>query len=372
LIFIIIPAVLLIAAVLWDVFESVVLPRRVQRSLRPARLFYRGTWRTWTAVADRTSGVRETLLSIYGPLSLIMLLGVWAVALVFAFGLVQYALGSDLITATGHANLRTDMYLSGTTFFTLGLGDVVPHSASGRAATVIEAGTGFGFLALVIGYLPVFYTSFSRREVNISLLDGRAGSPPTAGRLLTRYKRDPDGLARLLADWERWAADLLESHLSYPVLAYFRSQHERQSWVAALTVMLDVSSVVQVRDTGRPAESALLTFAMARHAAVDLSQIADRDPQPLASDRLTPDALAKLWASYPRPDGAAEPTASEQRQLASLRATYEPFVNALALYLRMPLPPWIPEAGAIAAWESSPTRHTAEGLTDPIEPPTSD
>jgi hypothetical protein len=89
----------------------------------------------------------------------------------------------------------------------------------------IEGGLGFTFLALVIGYLPVLYQSFANREVRISLLDARAGSPPSAGELLIRQGPDPDRLEQQFANWEEWAAELLESQLSYPVLAYFRSQH---------------------------------------------------------------------------------------------------------------------------------------------------
>ena len=168
----------------------------------------------------------------------------------------------------------------------------------------------------------------------------------------------------LLADWERWSADLLESHLSYPVLAYFRSQHERQSWVAALTCILDVSAVVMVRKTGAVATTAEMTFAMARHAAVDLSQIFDRDPQPPDSDRLTPDAMATLWSSCP---SSGDP-ARQQLEMIGLRATYEPFVHAIATYLRMPAPTFVAEAGATADWETSPTGHNIEGVADPITP----
>ena len=148
-----------------------------------------------------------------------------------------------------------------------------------RALTVIEAGVGFGFLALVIGYLPVLYQGFSRREVNISLLDARAGSPPSAGELLVRHVGDTAGLETLLRDWERWAAELMESHLSYPVLLYFRSQHEHQSWLGALTAVLDASALVMVGVEGGPVRQAQLTFAMARHAVVDLAQAAGVAPR---------------------------------------------------------------------------------------------
>jgi hypothetical protein len=361
-----IPAAALILVVLWDVFEVIILPRRLTRTLRFSRLLYRALWHVWKTAVDRISGgeQRENLFGIFGPLALVMLLATWAFTLVIAFGVLQFALGSDLQSSSGDANWRTDIYLSGTTFFTLGLGDVAPGSFSARFVTVIEAGLGFGFLALVIGYLPVFYQSFSRREVNISLLDARAGSPPTAGALLQRFAHDEAALMQLLADWERWSADLLESHLSYPVLAYFRSQHERQSWVAALTCILDVSAVVMVRTTGALAISAEMTFAMARHAAVDLSQIFDRDPQPPESDRLTPDAMRALWAACPSSGDSVQ----QIREIVGLRATYEPFVHAMATYLRMPAPPFVAEEGAIADWETSPTGHSIAGVADPIDP----
>src|SRR5437763_969754 len=173
-----IPAVILILIVLLDVFEVIVLPRRIGRRLRLARVLFRSGWRAWSGVFRRirNSEQRENLLSFFGPLSLIILLLTWAVLLVVAFAVLQWSLGSSLLVTSGHVSFWTDLYLSGTTFFTLGLGDVVPQNGAARVVAVAEAGLGFGFLALVIGYLPIFYQSFSRREVNISLLDARAGS----------------------------------------------------------------------------------------------------------------------------------------------------------------------------------------------------
>src|SRR5262249_53222577 len=162
------------------------------------------------------------------------------------FALLHWAFGSRIQTANAHPGFGFVLYFSGTTFFTLGLGDITPLSTAARVLTVAEGGTGFGFLGIVIGYLPVIYQAFSRREVNISLLDARAGSPPSAAELLRRHSQGHqlESLQQLLHDWERWSAELLESHLSYPVLAYFRSQHNNQSWLSALTTMLDTSALV--------------------------------------------------------------------------------------------------------------------------------
>src|SRR6476646_90920 len=169
MILIAIPAIVLILLVLLDVFEVVVLPRRIGRRVRLARIFFRSTWEAWSAAFGRVHDGerREMLLSFFGPLFLIMLLVMWGVLLVMAFALLQFALGSSLTARGGDATFWTDLYMSGTTFFTLGLGDVVPDGGAARAVTVLEAGLGFGFLALVIGYLPTFYQTFSRREVII-------------------------------------------------------------------------------------------------------------------------------------------------------------------------------------------------------------
>ncbi|MGA8100609.1 MAG: potassium channel family protein, partial [Candidatus Acidiferrales bacterium] len=262
----------LIAVILQDAFETVVLPRRVPRNFRLGRFYYIMTWGPWRAIAHRLRGKRrEYFLSIYGPLSVFGLLVVWACGLVLGFGLIDLAISWAWPAADGAHGLWMNLYLSGTTFFTLGPGDVVAHNTLGRAVMVLESGTGFGFLAVVIGYLPVIYGAFSRREVSIVLLDARAGSPPTACELLRRHagSRGMDALELLFHEWERWSADLLESHISYPVVAFFRSQHDNQSWVAALTAILDSTTIVIAGVEGACARQAKLTFAMARHAVVD-------------------------------------------------------------------------------------------------------
>jgi hypothetical protein len=295
------------------------------------------------------------MLSYFGPISLIVLLAIWAAGLITGFALLHWGLRLPMAGADGPAGLRGILYMSGSTFLTLGIGDVTARSAGGRALTVVEAGTGFGFLALVIGYLPVLYGAFSRREVSISLLDARAGSPPTAGELLRRYGRpqDADALAALFAEWERWSAELLESHLSFPVLAWYRSQHEQQSWLAALTAVLDAGALV-LAGSHEPPRSARLAFAMARHAAVDLAQILGTEAA--ASDRLPPATLTRLRRLLAESGVALSLDAEGERRLAALRALYEPQVGVIATYLLMPLPPWLPAAESEDDWERDPWR----------------
>ena len=246
--------------------------------------------------------------------------------------------------------------MSGTTFFTLGLGDVVPRTALARAITVLEGGMGFAFLALVIGYLPILYQAFSRREATIALLDGRAGSPPTAYELLRRNSEggSMEGLVQLLRDWERWSAELLESHLSYPTLGFFRSQHENQSWVSALTAILDLCALILVGVDDIPKLPARLTYAIARHAAVDLSQVFNVHPAFKPYDRLPPDDLRRLRERLvsARLELRAGPQADEH--LAHVRAKYEPYVCALSEATLSPLPPWLPAPEAKDDWQTSP------------------
>ena len=343
--------------VIWDAFEAIILPRRVTRRFRLTRLFYRTTWRMWKfcACLIRVRKTRETLLGIYGPISLLMLLAVWAVGLVFGFGLMQYGAGSAVNVAGMQPGFWTDVYLSGTTFFTLGLGDVVPRSGIARFLTVAESGFGFGFLAAVIGYLPFIYGSFSKREVNISLLDSRAGTPPTAGELLRRhaYEYGQEALADLLREWELWSAELMESHLSYPVLAYFRSQHDNQSWVASLTAILDSCALVMAGIEGACEKQAELTFAIARHAVVDLSQVFGTPPRRPPEDRLPARELRSMRDTLAKHGMKLNDSEQADRRLAELRQMYEPYVYALSTYLNQRLPPWIPSKKGKDNWQTT-------------------
>ncbi len=348
----------LIAVSLWDGFEAIVLPRRVSRRVRLTTIFYRTTWTSYSALAKRLASTkrREKFLGVFGPLSLLMLLCVWALCLIVGFAMTQWALGAKLNTPEGVATFGTYLYMSGVTFFTLGFGDVTPQAALGRGLAVLEAGVGFGFLAIVIGYLPVVYGAFSRRETNISLLDARAGSPPTAAELLRRHGQHQGmkELTDLLRDWERWSSELMESHLSYPVLSYYRSQHTNQSWLAAVTTILDTCALVMVGiDGSGPAWQAELTFAMTRHAVVDIAQIFNTSPHPCPKDRLMPDTLAVLRARLAEAGVPLREGAEAERKLTEIRKKYEPYVNALADYLLMPVPPWVLDANTVDNWQSS-------------------
>src|ERR1700722_16514117 len=354
--------------VLWVACEAVILPRRMTRKFRLARLFYRSTWTVWRFATALVSSrkTRESLLGFYGPLSLLVLVGVWAVGLVLGFGLMQYGAGSAVVMTGSESSFLTDIYLSGTTFFTLGLGDVIPRSGLARALVVIEAGFGFGFLAPLLGSLPFIYGSFSKREVDISLLDSRAGTPPTAGELLRRhsYPHGQEALRELLKEWELWCAELMESHLSYPVLAFFRSQHDNQSWIASLTAILDSCALIMVGIEGACERQAELTFAIARHAVVDLSQVFNTSPKELSTDRLPRAALEHIRDVLAQHGLKLHDDAAADQRLVDLRRMYEPYIFALASYLNQSLPPWIPPKKGKDNWQTTAWGKTA-GLIEP-------
>jgi hypothetical protein len=337
--------ILCLAIVLLDAFQTIILPRRAAGRLRLTRIFYILTWIPWRFVATRIHHPRkrETALSFYGPLSLIFLLVVWACGMVFGFSLIYYALGNPFNDASHQLGYLSGLYVSGTSFFTLGLGDVIPRGEAARALITVEGGTGFGFLAIVMGYFPVLYGAFSRREVSISLLDARAGSPPTAAELMRRHSFDgaEHALASLLSEWERWSAELLESHISYTLLCYFRSQHTNQSWLSALTAMLDTSSLLIAGVQGHEARQAQLTFAMARHAIVDLAQVFSIAPKQDIPDRLPRERYEQLYKLLCGSGVSVCRDSQSYERLRDLRGLYEGYAAALSEHLSMPLPPWI-------------------------------
>jgi len=350
--------IFIVAVVLRDAFETIILPRRVS-GVRLSKVFYRLTWIPWRAVARRmmSGDRRETFLSVYGPLSLLVLLVLWGTILIVGFSLIMWGANFDP-RLSGAQNI----YVSGTTFTTLGIGDFVPRTDLARIVTVIEAGTGFGFLAVVISYLPILYQSFARRETAISMLDEWAGSPPSAGDLYRRAveAQAGDELRPLLLRWEEWTAELLESHLSYQVLCYFRSQHENQSWLGALTAVMDLASAWLAANPEGRKWAAQRLYAIGRHALGDLSQVLRAPPRFDAPDRLTEADLRTVHDALVNAGVKSDYDAFASR-LRKLRKGYEPYAFALSNELLMELPPWIPPAGRKDNWETTAWEGSAPG-----------
>jgi hypothetical protein len=334
---------LLFAVTLIDGFNTIVLPRRVRHVFRLTRYFYRCTWQPFSGLARRIrrGGPREDYLSVYGPLSLLGLLIFWAASLIVAFGLLQWSV--PLRMENKIASLGDALYVSASSLLMV-YGGQAQNTLSRWLATM-EAGLGFAFLGLVVGFLPVLYQSYTNRELRIALLDARAGSPPSAGELLVRQSTNAEKLQRQLGEWEEWSAELLEEQLSYPMLAYFRSQHQNQSWLAALIALLDASTLVLVCSEAELRRQAYLTFAMGRHALVDLATVFHTTPLEPREPRLTEEDLTKLRGALQDAGTCLRLDCLTMEKLTRLRSLYEPYAQALSLHFLSAMPVWLPTGG---------------------------
>ncbi len=330
----------LLLLVLFDGFSTVILARRSEPALKLTRLFFLLTWTPYAAIGRRirNGGAREDYLSAYGPLSILGLLACWAGGLVVSFGLLQWSAG--LHFGGNLQSFPSDLTFSGHAALTMIPAE--PRNPVSQFLTILEAAVGFSFLGLVIGYLPVLYQSFSSRESKIMMLDARAGSPPSAVECLARQSQSEEKLESFLAGWEDWTAELLQHQLSYPMLAFFRSQHDNQSWLASLVAVLDLSAIVYECGRGELKRQAGLTFAMGRHAVVDVARLFGVRPSADAADRLPPDEFTRLKERLASRRSPVDMRRLAEDRLRETRERYEPLSQALSRHFLMALPPWLP------------------------------
>jgi hypothetical protein len=322
--------VALIVLLLSEFFVAFMLPRRVRRDPRIARRLIRFLWRPWRALARRFSpATADTMLGFFGPLALLFELFVWVIGLMLGYGLLEWAVGGGRF---GDSVLSSSgVFLSaGSTSGSVGL----------HIVELLEAATGLGVLFIVIGYMPAVYTGFSRRETAVSQLATRGGSPPAAGTLIHRAAGREHWLEleRDLQNWEEWAAELMETHLSYPLLAFYRSQHVNQNWLAALTAMVDVAAFLKATSADAELEAADITYRIGRHALADLAL--QFKLTPVQVDRLSDTDFEDLFGIVERSAVANIDRETARRRLDKFRSLYEPNAQALADFLALELPPW--------------------------------
>ena len=345
---------LLVLAILIDGFETVVLPRTVRRPWRFSNWWLRASWSLVRRIERiRTHHRRQTRLATWGALQIPLLVGFWASFLIIGFALIHHGVGNVADRTFGE-----QLYMSGVTFFTLGYGDVTPGNATGRLFAVIEAGIGYGFLALVLSFVPTLYMGFSRREAVMLRLDARAGSRPVGAEILGRYAKGDscEDLVALFRDWEDFASVLLEGYLSFPVLGFYRSQHDEQSWLQSLTAVMDAAALVELGWEGevpawhpRVRFQARAFFAMGRHLLVDYAYLLKAEPR-----REVRFLDAGLVIAAVRLQGFALPDDEAARlRLRGLSELYEPFSAGLAEHIMLALPMWLPEPGRPDNWEIS-------------------
>ncbi len=335
--------IVIVFATLVDAFEVVLLPRPVRRRVRLNRYFFLRTWWAWSRLAERfpAGPRRENFVGVYGPLSMVLLFSLWAICLILGFGLLQWSLES-LLGELRPVSLGRELIMSGDAFFTLGYGDIVPSHALARLLIIFEAGTGFGFIALTVSYLPVLYQHFATRDTQLIELAVRAGTPPSGVGLLRWHiaKGDLRQMDDWLREWEHWAGELIESHSTYPMLAFYRSQHDGYSWLASLAIVLDACTIIMAGIEGGHLLQAAATFAAARRVLDEMCRSLGvrvpssfaREPDPELFVELAPVLRSSM------PDWRNDGTMIEL--MGRLRRAYEPQLSGLSSYLLLPLPAW--------------------------------
>jgi hypothetical protein len=348
---------LLVLAMLSEFFVTFMLPRRVKRDPRIARGLYRGLWRAWRAWARHLpEDLADTVLGFFGPLGVLLNLAVWTLGIVLGFACLFWADGSAL--SLHGVDFGDDLYYSAGAFFSAGT-NLNPAGGFGRALEIGEAASGFAVLFVAIGYLPALYQAFSRREIAVSQLDPRAGSPPTAGTLLLQAadRGRWDELGRYLAEWESWTAELMETHLAYPVLGYFRSQHLNQNWLASLTSVVDGCAFFLAAASDQARADIVLTFAIGRHALADLAHVFSVRLVDADHDRLTREQFDEMHRRLTAAGVGLVDADEAWEHLEKLRRAYEPYARGIAGWLALTLPDWMPVGEVeknwrLAAWQS--------------------
>lgn len=333
------PGLALIALVAWDLFQTVVVPRPTPGHLRIARYVLRGSWQGVKWLGRRVPlQLRDTLFGLFGPGATILLLAVWLALLIVGFGLVFYALRDQLSPVP--ENLGGTMYFAATSLLTIGYGDFVPTGAVTRLLAVIAATGGLGAVALVVTFLFSLYGSYQRRELAVVTLQAAAGGPPSAVALLETYAQLDvvDRLERLFREWEVWSAEVLDSHVAYPILGYFRSSHDNLSWISALGTILDAASLVVTTIEGLPRGEAELARRVGSHLAEDLGNLGFVEGQPAWLLREEFDTVCDRLerAGYRLADRDVA-----WGRFAAARLAYAPRLEAMATYWDVTATSWL-------------------------------
>jgi len=330
----IVAGLLIVALVLYDVFQTVIVPRPSTSGIGVARYVIVATWPAWRRYCEsiRSADARERRLGAYAPFMLVFLLFFWIVALIFGYALILFALRDQVTPPLD--DLWNAVYFAGTSFLTIGFGDVT--------------------------FLFSLYGSFQRREVLVVTLDARAGAPPSGVQLLEKLSRLSlvGDLDALFAAWETWSAEVLDSHLAYPLLCFFRSSHDNESWVSALGALLDAATLCITTVEDGSAGAAHLLVGLGSHLVEDVTRyfrmphehgaLVDRAEFDVARERLRAAGwrlrdAERSWADF-----------------QALRARYAEDLNAMARFWAVPPAQWIGDRSAM--------RHATVGGLRPPAP----
>jgi hypothetical protein len=225
----------LVAFTLFSAIKTFVLPRSAPDWL--VRIVFLSVRRVFTLLLWRARGYRERdrIMAFYAPISLLLLLPTWLSLITIGFTGMFWGLGT--------MSIYEAFRFSGSSILTIGF--AAPTSLVQTILMLTAAAIGLILVALLIAYLPTMYAAFARREILVNMLEVRAGNPPSAIEMLSRFHRihGLDNLTEQWITWENWFADIEESHTSLPALVFFRSPKPEHSWVNASAAVLDAAAL---------------------------------------------------------------------------------------------------------------------------------
>jgi hypothetical protein len=280
---------------------------------------------------------KDRVLALAEPVALLSLLVTWLVMTMFGFTLVNWGIG--------HGSFNTAFSEAGSSVFTLGF--TLSHNDGSKIVDFIAAGTGLVLVALQIAYLPTLYSAYNRRETLVTLLESRAGSPAWGPELLVRHQLvgTIDNLPSLFAEWERWAADVAESHSTYASLLYLRSPRAQNSWIVSLIAVMDAAALTLAIDPeGAPME-ARMCIRMGFTCLRDIAQATriPYDPDPDPDDPITLDE-ASFDAAYAQLVAVGFPVSRPEDEawahFRGWRVNYEAVAYAVAYRVDAPPAKW--------------------------------
>ncbi len=345
---------LLVASVVWDLFQTIVVPRPSPSRFRIARYLVRGSWTVARAIGRGRDGrTHDTFLGLFAPSMTLALLVTWIGALILGDGLILYALRDQL--SPSPSDLGTTMYFAASSILTIGFGDIVPIGPAARAVVVVAAVSGLGAVALVVTFLFSLYGSYQRREVRVVTLQAAAGAPPSAVTLLETYA-ELDLVAQLpdlFAGWERWAAEVLDTHVAFPLLGFFRSSHDNLSWISALGTVLDAACLVLTTADGIPRGEAELFRRVGSHLVEDITNLGFRvgvtsDVHPIeAGVGLDRAAFDEACIRLARAGYRLTPDDRAWQAFQAKRFGYAGRLEAMAAYWATPTNSWLHSDGSL-------------------------
>ncbi len=332
----------LLGITLLDVFVTVALPRAAKH-WRVSRYVWRALWAFVHASVQRirSPATRETVLGVYGPFSIFVVLTIWIALLILAFGAIVYATRSQISPRPG--GFDDALYLGGTALLTIGYANGAGTSLLGKAIGLVAGATGLTLFALVITFLFSLFASFRERELEVVSLEASAGAPPSGVAFLEFYARAGmrHEIGPAFERWQRWAAAILDSHLAYPILAYFRSSHDHDSWVSSLGAIMDAAALVLTTVQDGPIGAAKMAWWVGGHCIDDLA-----DYFSLQRPHMVGVELSDFRVARDRLEGAGwrlRPEAESWEQFAKMRSEHAAALNALAEYWASPPAVWIRE-----------------------------